>query len=244
MSTNDEQWTRWCADFDAAKEDIQRLFHNRYVWLTVNEMIQQTGQSIGFNTIVQNWITTLYATSQCTGIRREADSDSRTTSLERCLRRLCETPTMADRVRYEAGILANPDTPDRYRRRLMSGFDDFAASPGALDLDVVRIAADIADLRAAVETTRKYTNKIVAHRETLDVAISLPWADLDQALNAVGRVLKRYYRLRHPGSILGNLTPELPLGWETPFRSAWCPQDYWPSPVRPKDDYVRSANPA
>ena len=43
MSKRDEQWTRWCRDFDAAYHDILRLFHNRYVWLAINDMIKLTG---------------------------------------------------------------------------------------------------------------------------------------------------------------------------------------------------------
>lgn len=240
----DELWQSWCNDFDAAQQDIQRLFHNRYVWLTVNEMLQRTAPEIEFNTIVQNWLTTLYANTQCTGIRRECDRDTRTSSLERCLRRLCETPAIADRARYEAGVRANPDTPEQHRALKMSGFDEFAPAPGAPALDVARIEADLEELRTAVETTRIYTNKIVAHREVVGPSITLAWADLDLALNKVGEVLKRYYRLRHPGSVLGNLTPELPLGWEKPFRSPWCPENYRPGPVRPVDDHVHSVDAA
>ena len=238
MTKYDERWEKWCRNFDAAEQDIRRLFHNRYVWLTISDMLERTAEQIHFNAIVQNWLVMQYAHSQCTGIRRECDPDTRTSSLERCLRRLLETPGMADRARYEAGIQVNPSIPDQYRQICLCGFDEFAFSPDSPDLDPDKIQADLDALRDAAQATREYTNKVVAHRDGIGEEITLAWADLDQALNAVGIVLKRYYKLRHPGTVLGNLTPELPTGWEKPFRSAWCPDDYWPRPVRPADDHI------
>lgn len=235
----DGQWTRWCRDFDAAHQDILRLFHNRYVWLTINGMLEHTAGEIGFNAIVQNWLTTLYAHAQCTGIRRESDSDARTSSLERCLVRLSENPAMATRTRYADGLSKRPDMRPEYYQGLVGRFDEFATSPGAEELDADKVKADLVALRGAADTTRNYTNKIVAHREVVtDAQITLRWDELDQALNKVGEVLKRYYKLRHPGQLLGNLTPELPVGWEKPFRSAWCPPDFWPGPVTAADSHV------
>lgn len=240
MTKHDEQWEKWCSHFDAAEQDIHRLFHNRHVWLTIGDMLERSAREIGFNAIIQNWLTTNYAFSQCTGIRRECDPDTRTSSLERCLARLIESPRMASRARYEVGILANPNIPDQYRQMRMSDYDEFAVSPGSPDLDTRRVQADLYALRDAAAAARKYTNKVVAHREVVGETITLVWADLDQALNAVGGVLKRYYKLRHPGTKMGNLTPELPAGWEKPFRSPWCPDGYWPRSARPADDHVHT----
>ncbi|MFE3947106.1 hypothetical protein ACFXPV_35395 [Streptomyces sp. NPDC059118] len=228
MTRHDKQWQRWCDDFDAADQDIKRLFHNRYVWLTINEMWDESVDKIQLNVIVQNWFTTLYVNTQCTGIRRECDPDTRTSSLERCLRQLLESPRLASRSRYEDAIRADKDVQAKYLPNLLRGFDEFALTPSTNCLDQDRIEGDLAALRAAAQTTRDYTNKIVAHRESLEERITLPWADLDKALNTVGKVLKRYYKLRHPGSVLANLTPGLPPGWEEPFRTAWCPDGFFP----------------
>ncbi len=216
-----------------------RLFHNRYVWLSINEMWEESAEQIQLNVIVQNWFTTLYVNTQCTGIRRECDPDTRTSSLERCLRRLLESPRLADRARYEAAIRAKSDIDPRYVPGLLKDFADFALSATTNCLDQDRIEADLAALRVAAQTTRDYTNKIVAHREILGEKIDLPWVDLYRALNTVGTVLKRYYKLRHPGSILHNLTPDLPPGWVQPFRSAWCPDGFHPwRPSHVMDSHV------
>jgi hypothetical protein len=150
-----------------------------------------------------------------------------------------DSPRLADRARYEAAIRAKPDTDASYVPELLKGFNEFALTPETDCLDQDRIEIDLAALRVAAQTTRDYTNKIVAHREVLGEKITLPWVDLDKALNTAGTVLKRYYKLRHPGSILHNLTPDLPPGWEQPFRAAWCPDglDSW-QPSHAMDSHV------
>ncbi|KIQ63107.1 hypothetical protein TR51_30450 [Kitasatospora griseola] len=238
MSRADDKWQKWCVQFDAAGTDIQTMFHNRHVWTTIEDMWVRTGGQIELNTIVQNWFIRNYVSTQCTGIRRECDEDSRTSSLARCLRRLIESPTMANRTRYEAVVMANPEIKDEHKASVIRGFDHFALTPETSCLDQDRIEADVAALHAAAMTTRYYTNKIIAHRQFTDEKITLSWHDLNRALNTVGAVFKRYYRLRHPGSSLGNLGVDLPLGWEQPFRSAWCPEDFWPQPAAHLDNYL------
>jgi hypothetical protein len=49
----------------------------------------------------------------------------------------------------------------------------------------------------------------------------ITWGELDRAIDTVGDLYKKDYRLRHPGSTLGNLEPELPAGWDRMFATAW-----------------------
>ncbi|MBZ9597169.1 hypothetical protein K7B06_19115 [Streptomyces erythrochromogenes] len=236
MTKADAQWQKWCTNFDAAERDIKTLFHNRHVWNSIQDMWVAGGADLQLNTIVQNWFIRNYVTTQATGIRRECDTDSRTSSLARCLRRLTEAPRMANRARFEGTIAADQEIADEHKAGQMRYFDTFALTPATDCLDQDRIEVSIAALHAASQATRYYTNKIVAHREITEEKITLAWSDLDQALNTVGRVFKHYYRLRHPGKILGMVTPDMATGWVQPFRSAWCPAGFWPEPATPALD--------
>lgn len=220
---DDASWENWCTAFDVAQRDVQRLFHNRHVWLAINEMWRRSWDDIGLNVVVQNWFITQYVHTQCTGIRRECDARTDTSSLRRCLQRLLDRPHMADRARYESAIRALPNTPSEYVPELLRGFDQFTAGPQEPYLDAGQVQADIDTLLAAAKTTKQYTNKVVAHRDIKGEEITLTWVELDQALNAVGQVVTRYYRLRHPAQHLGQITPLLPGGWVTPFEAPWCP---------------------
>jgi len=237
----DERWERWRTRFSEADRDVCNLFHNRHLWVAMTQMWQDNADAIELNAIVQNWYIRLYVNTQCTGIRRECDSDTSTSSLENCLSELIKYPGMMNRARFEANVEANTDISAKFKHVNKLKFDDYAQSPSATDLDVDRVQADIDRLRSAAETTRKYTNKVLAHREFPPKPIRLSWVELDGALNAVGEVLKRYYMLWDAGIIKGNLTPELPPGWERPFQTAWCTEDFVSPSAHPLDKYLPPA---
>ncbi|MGW2989759.1 hypothetical protein [Streptomyces goshikiensis] len=239
----DERWSRWCERFDAAEHDIRTLFLNRHIWLSITEMWEKNADAIELNTLTFNWHINLYVTTQCTGIRRECDADTTTSSLQNCLQELIKFPKMATRSRFDASVEAHPAIPAAAKSIQKSKFDEFAASGQAPEIDPDKVQKDIDRLLDAAKTTRLYTNKIVAHRDHKHAEITLPWVDLDTALNTVGDVLKRYFTLRNPPEIKGSLTPELPLGWERPYQAAWCPPGYMPPRAKSLDDYVHPTAP-
>lgn len=56
----------------------------------------------------------------------------------------------------------------------------------------------------------------------------ITWAELDGAIDAIGRIHKKYYSLRHPGEPLGALTPLASPGWIQMFGTAWMPHGFIP----------------
>ncbi|GAA2034546.1 hypothetical protein GCM10009839_38840 [Catenulispora yoronensis] len=234
----DERWQRWTERFAQAERDIRDLFHNRHVWVALTRMWDETAAEIELNTIVRNWHIRLYVTTQVTGIRRECDPGTTTSSLLNCLQELTKFPSMMDRARFEANVDANPEIANEFKAVNKRKFDQFATSTTSGELDVTKIDADIERLKGAAEAARRYMNKIVGHREFPPKPITLSWADLDGALNMVGIVQKRYYSLWNAAVIKGNLTPELPAGWEHPYRFAWRPTHFEVPRARPLDEYV------
>ncbi|WP_158697305.1 hypothetical protein [Streptomyces hokutonensis] len=234
----DARWHRWCEAYDASYRDITTLFHNRHVWLTFEEM-WKAPTAIELNTIVINWFTRLYVATQVAGVRRECDPGTNTSSLRWCLDELVKFPQIASRVRYESAIDEAPAPDDEQKAGLKEGFDLFAGR-GQPHIEAQRVQADIDTLVTTFDTVRGYTNKILLHRQRngATLGLSLSWEELDTALNVVGVMLKRYYRLRHPGSVLGNLAPELPLGWTVPFEVPWLPEGFVPLSARPVEDHV------
>lgn len=76
-----------------------------------------------------------------------------------------------------------------------------------------------------------FTNKVLAHRDDR-VGCGAPavppvtWADLDDAIDTVGKIHKKYYSLRHPGESLGTLTPIKSREWTRLFDKAWKSADF------------------
>jgi hypothetical protein len=124
--------------------------------------------------------------------------------------------------------------------------DLYGLYPGGMDryadhLDGVAIAYKVelaADagrvgLKAVIGRVNAYTTKAIPHRDDAiaregPAALAVTWGELDAALDALGNIHKKYYRLCHPGEALGGLTPLISPGWMEMFRTAWMPASFTP----------------
>ena len=167
--------------------------------------------------IVEHWLTRCYTTSQITAIRRQIDQDRRAASLWRCLDLLAKKPAMATRSWF-SGQLEDRGTDPRYLVSLVAAFDRFAG-PGEDYVSTRLLIEDMERLVAAANTAKTVVNKVLAHHEYRPGVASpeITWGEFDNAIDVVGDLYKKYYGLRHPGSVLGNLIPDLPPGWDRVF---------------------------
>ena len=85
-------------------------------------------------------------------------------------------------------------------------------------------------LDAVISRVNTYTNKAIAHRDDnphgLPTGLAVTWGELDAALDAVGNIYKKYYRLRHAGEAPGILTSLKSPGWIQMFETAWMPPGF------------------
>jgi hypothetical protein len=179
-------------------------------------------------TAVQNYLIRTYVTTICTGIRRECDPDPRSSSLARCLEALIECPHFASRSRYrsllDSDLAARPDAE--------SGYDAFAV-PDSPFIAGDRVEADLHQLRDAAAHAKRYTNRVLAHRDRATAnnpaRISLTFGEMHKALDAVGEAMRKYYGLRHPGQVLAVVTPTpSDLRFLTMFERPWLVDGYTP----------------
>lgn len=81
-----------------------------------------------------------------------------------------------------------------------------------------------------ISRVNAYTSKAIAYRDDdpqgLPAGLAVTWSELDAALDAVGSIYKKYYRLRHAGESLGILTPLKSPGWIQMFETAWMPPGF------------------
>ena len=87
-------------------------------------------------------------------------------------------------------------------------------------------------LEAVIGRVNTYTTKTIAHRDDnllrVPAAPAVTWAELDAAVDAVGGIYKKYYRLRHPGEVPGPLTSLKSPGWIQMFQTGWMPTGFIP----------------
>jgi hypothetical protein len=81
-----------------------------------------------------------------------------------------------------------------------------------------------------ISRVNTYTSKAIAHRDDNAqgglAGHAVTWGELDGALDAVGNIYKKYYRLRNAGEALGILTPLKSPGWIQLFQTAWMPPGF------------------
>jgi hypothetical protein len=226
-SDDTERWDAWCRSYDDVYQEMLTLFHTRWLWRTIIEMLQHS--DVKQYVTVQNYLLRTYVGTVCTAIRREADRDSRTTSLARCLQMLIDCPHFSTRTRFRE-LLDTTTAPELAEERARRGFEQFARS-GQETLDVSMIQADLESLQNAAGPVKKYTDKVIAHRENTHGGtkrVNVSFDQINDALDVIGDLTKRYYSLRHPGVMLANLTPSMDLNFLTMFQRPWYKDGFRP----------------
>jgi hypothetical protein len=223
-----DDWQRWCERFDKTTNGVFRLFHDRSIWRTILAMLDGN-PAIARGGLGEFWLGSCYTASQLIGIRRETSSDRDSIGMGRSLNSLASSPRMATRAWYEEQIRELGYKGSDFSE-LASMFDRFA-DPGAPFISSARVGQDIATLAAVTEKVNAFTTKTLAHRDDRITAKMPPlqpitWHDLDDTIDTVGRIHKKYYSLRHPGESLGSLTPFKSLEWLQMFEIAWMPPGF------------------
>ena len=91
-------------------------------------------------------------------------------------------------------------------------------------LDPAKIKKDRNWLEKRCRKVMKYRHKVVAHRSTMDLTLTIE--EIDEALDAVEEMLKKYYLLFTGAGLLG-AEPAIQFDWQTVFTIPWIP----PEPV-------------
>lgn len=227
-----EDWRRWCDRFDKLHNGVIRLFHDRAIWRTILAMLD-ANPGVARGGFGEYWLGSCYTDSMLIGIRRETGADDGSVGIRRSLASLAATPRMARRDWYEQQVRqrGGQDWDGWDLAAVDAAFDIFAAS-GQPFIDAARVRKDIMALEAVISRVNAYTTKTIAHRDDnphrAPAVLPVTWEELDAALDAVGVIYKKYYRLCHPGEALGALTPLKSPGWIQMFQTAWMPPGFIP----------------
>ena len=177
------------------------MFHDRHLWKNVTAMLEHNVDRHHAR-VVKNWLIRSYVDKQCSAIRRLNDGVGDPASIRRCLRELIKRPRLLTRIRYEqlaaVSAAANGIEDVVLHARGFSGYNEFADTTSD-HLDSARVWTDLDTLEAATASVKTYTDKRVAHLDFMaDLsAIPLTFGDLDNAIDAVGGLTRKYYQLRH-----------------------------------------------
>jgi hypothetical protein len=220
---SESNWARWCYRFDALKDEILGLHHSRRVWRAVRTMIE-TNPRVNRSGIAEYWLTQRYSVAQLSSVRRQVDKRKNVVSLWRLLDELTRQPALATRSWFITELQSRSESSP-YLTALAAEFDTFAGAGNPI-MDKKVAETDRDRLWTVTQTAKSVVDQFAAHQaDATSPGCSGPalvtWGELDTAIDTVGDLYRKYYRLRHPGTALGNLEPDLPVGWDRIFETAW-----------------------
>jgi hypothetical protein len=205
-------------------DDIMTLHHNRYIWKSLLAMLEQNPDAV-FHSAVNGWLSRLYSTTQAVGIRRQAATGSGDITLANVLKQIASSPR---KVTLEQFLAL---TPNLDAKVLTKQWEANWQSGGKNFMDSARVKADQVRLEEASAAVHHYVNKRIAHLDKVVNAPPLTYDDINGALDTLGDVFKRYYRLL-TGDQLAQLTPAMGRTWTQAFEFPWATQGFMPPDER------------
>lgn len=225
----DERYSDWVKRIQRIQAETTYLFWSRKLFRAVQRMFQTNRRLGASGGDVWEWLKGIYGRDAVMAIRRELDGQAGVVNLFHLLHEMEEHACILTRARYHALFSASPGFRlaiiDKEFARLGgpsgSGNPEDHVSPQA-------IAQDLATLHQKTDAAFSYAQRLVAHR-TPAGEIPLTLDEVDEAVEAIFRCLRRYYVLL-TGKALARATPVPQYDWLAPFRIPWAISDFEPPP--------------
>jgi hypothetical protein len=158
----------------------------------------------------------IYGRDMVLAVGRELDRGTEVVNLIQLMYQLTKRPQVITRKRFftmldlkKQGTDWTADTLYKHLREQNEKW--FADNVGAGDqLDPAVIKKDRNKLEKKCRKVMKYRHKVVAHRSTMELTLIV--ADLDEALDAIEDMLKKYYLLFYGGALVG-AEPAIQFDW-------------------------------
>jgi AbiU2 len=212
----DSKVEKWERDLAAIKNEVLGLHHNRDVYRTVGQIVEEHGQlppSLFFD-----YAQRTYAVTQSAAIRRQAEvNPKRVVSLGSLLAEISAEPERLTREHF----VALYDDPDPYFERLgQTTFDERFAGEVGDHIDPRIVEADLRELRKTSESVERYVDRYIAHTDREGLKTLPTFGEIDKAIDVIGEIFKKYSLLL-TASGWASLEPVAQHDWQAIFRQAW-----------------------
>lgn len=210
MRQKRDKWVKWIRIIDGEVTHLTRyrtVFWETQEIIKNNERIQRPSSFYGL-------IGTGYVSLMTMGIRRQIKIDKDSISMASLLCDIHKNPEAITRkwfLQMYAGRL-----PDRLANL---DFDRFAG-PNSRFVDPQPVAEDLKVLFAASRKCEDYADKKIAHLDKRGPKSLVRFRDIDNSVNVLGKLLKKYLRLLTGESRL-NIDPEPQYDWKAVLRTPW-----------------------
>lgn len=212
---------QWRIDIHTIFGEVVGMNHDRYIYNEVSE-IRSQNLALHVDRFLWTWLSRNYAAGLAVGIRRQADHSSDVISLGKLLEDLERNADSLTREWFIAEYLKRDPARDRTHSEQAADreFDEFAPR-GATFASAALIRSDQDRLQGVAGRVRLFVNKRLAH-STRDFETSVKMKDLDDALDVMGELLKRYFHLLEQESLI-SAEVAITTDWKAVLRIPWIP---------------------
>jgi hypothetical protein len=211
---NDELYKKWDGWIDVLGNEVINLFTQRHIYTEVRKILEEHPK-------VQQpddfffWVSVWYSSSMAVAIRKLADKDKNSISFRALLEGIKNNPRVISRTRFKQ-LFVNGNYREFYAD---VDFDRYVGDGNEyIDLSVVQ--SEIDELILKTEKLKHYVDKRVAHHDKEEFTDIPKYSDLDEAIDFLGSLYKRYFliiKCLDPGELL----PHWGYDWKKVFRYPW-----------------------
>ena len=215
------RWRRW---LKIIRGEVVHVAHQRRVFREIAEMFRKNPALSQADPTIWLWLLENYAVTAAVAVRRQADFDRRrpVVSLYTLFTEIAQNPEVLNRRWFvRKYVRARPVmTQDHWREAGQRDFDKFAASRRSTRVSARKVVSDRRSLRRLEARVRHYVNKRIAHRALRGYRGPATFADLDAAIDELGRLLGRSWLLLNQAAMV-NIEPAIQGDWLAPTQVPW-----------------------
>lgn len=212
MDNRFNKWNKW---LNVIYSEIRSLSVNRNIFWEVQHIIENNPK-IQKPSSFYEFLGSTYTISALMGVRRQIKINKDSISFARLLKEVCDIPEVLSRTRFIA--LYKGSTVEQFANR---HFDKFAGKTRSyIDPDFVKL--DLVKLKEKAQKCEKYADQRVAHFDERAMNNIPIFSDLDDCIDFLEELMKKYYLLFRAAS-LTSILPVYQYDWKAIFREVWLP---------------------
>ena len=218
--TDDEVFRRWLTRIEPIRHELKWLYASRRQFRAVTEMFEANPQLNAIGGRIFEWLKEMWIHDTVINVRRELDDKRNVESFGVLLDEAVKRPQVLTRRRFVDGI-AETDFRWELLNDKFTALGIITSAADSMDdyLDPGNISADRKGLNRVADSVLAFADRAVAHR-TPGFTNSATFKDLDDAINSIEPVFKKYFEIIN-GNSFDSLDRPLDSEWLKPFEFAW-----------------------
>lgn len=204
------KWVKWV---EFLFNEVLYLNVNRFVFIELQTIINNNTK-IQKPSIFYDQYRVNYATTILMHLRRLLEPNKSGITFYELLDDICNNPQVITR-KYHINLYKQKNMGDetfnKYAGKTIQD-EDF--------LDINIVFSDKNNLEKNLNKLKPLIDKIIAHRDKNPPKVLQTYNDVDDTINFIGDLIKKYYLILKAGSI-ANLMPTIQYNWKEIFTEKW-----------------------